>query len=262
MAGHVDHLVPRRDALHLFDMVDLDAVVDLVPEPAQHHFEEADGGVGVVRGDLVAIAQGLGLGLGQRDVLALGLVADGLAYQRVVDQALDQVAPVRDVGADDGGLEVAKMHPQQALGHAHGALVALVVLDQLTQMDRRGKLHAGLAPQDQHGKQPAQAPGDGPAVGEQQLPRARFAGRRLAPEHADRNDLRVLFGVLADQVDQARQRRRCAALVVAAQPVGFGGQVEERRRLHHRAYRHGQHRARKPGFGAFAVEHGQIGERG
>jgi hypothetical protein len=65
VARHVDHFVALGDLLHAFDVVDLDAVVDLVPEPAEHHFEEADRGVGVVRGDLVAVAQGLGLGFFQ-----------------------------------------------------------------------------------------------------------------------------------------------------------------------------------------------------
>ncbi len=62
VARHVDHFVTLGDFLHTFDVVDLDPVVDLVPEPAQHHFQKADRGVGVVRGDLVAVAQGLGLG--------------------------------------------------------------------------------------------------------------------------------------------------------------------------------------------------------
>ncbi|MNO05523.1 hypothetical protein D3C81_2269440 [compost metagenome] len=62
VARHVDHFVTLGDLLHALDVVDLDAVVDLVPEPAQHHFHETDRRVGVVRGDFVAIAQGLGLG--------------------------------------------------------------------------------------------------------------------------------------------------------------------------------------------------------
>ncbi len=238
VARHIDYFVAGCDALHLLDMVDLDAVVDLVPEPAQHHFEEADRGVGVVRGNLVAIAQGLGFGLGQRQVFALRLIDDGLAHLGRVDQAFDQVATVRDVRADDGGLQVAKVHAHQALGHTYGAFVALVVLYQFAQVDGRGELHPRLAPEDQHGQQPAQAPGNRPAVGEQQLPRAGFTCRGLAPEHTDRNDLRILFGMLADGGDQALQGRRGTALVVAPEPVRVRGQVEECRRLLQRADRH------------------------
>ncbi|MNO86887.1 hypothetical protein D3C76_783020 [compost metagenome] len=238
VARHIDHFMTGGDALHLLDVVDLDAVVDLVPEPAQYHFKEADRGVGVVRGDLVAIAQCLGFGLGQRDALTLGLIADGLAHLRGMDQAFDQVASVRDVRADDCRLEVAKVHAHQALGHAHGALVALVVLHQFTQVDRCRELHTRLAPQDQHGQQPAQAPGDRPAVGEQQLPWAGLTGGGLAPEHAHRDDLRVFLGMLAYRCDQAFEGGRGAALVLAAQPVGVGCQVEERRRLLQCAHGH------------------------
>ena len=261
VAGYVDHFVTRGDLLHAFDVVDLDAVVDLVPEPAQHHFHKADRGVGVVRGDLVAVAQGLGLGFLRRDVLALGFVEDRLLDQGLIDQALDQVATVGNVRADHGGLQVAEVHPQDSLGHAHGALVTLVVIDQLTQVDRRGELHAGLAPQHDDAQQATQTSGDRPAVGEQQFPRAVFAVRRLAPEHADRNDLRVFGGVLAQGADQAGQGWRRAALVLAAEPVRVRRQVEERGRFQQVAHRDGQHRTGQAGLGAFGVEHGKVGQR-
>ncbi|MND83480.1 hypothetical protein D3C80_753460 [compost metagenome] len=66
----------------------------------------------------------------------------------LVQQAFDQVAAVGNVRADHRSLQVAKVNPQDALGHAYGALVTLVVLDQFAQVDRRGELHAGLASQD------------------------------------------------------------------------------------------------------------------
>src|SRR5690606_40787525 len=45
VAGHVDDLVTMGDLLHAFHVVDLHAVVDLVPEPGQHQLQEADGGI-------------------------------------------------------------------------------------------------------------------------------------------------------------------------------------------------------------------------
>ena len=261
VARHVDHFVTLRDLLHAFDVVDLDAVVDLVPEPAQHHFEEADRGVGVVRGDLVAIAQGLGLGFFRGDVFALGFVEDRLLDQRLVEQAFDQITTVGNVRADHRGFQIAKVHAQDSLGHAHGAFVALVVLDQFAQMNRRGELHAGFAPEDDDAQQSTQAPGDRPAVGEQQLPRTVFAVRRLAPEHADRNDLRVFGGVLGEGADKSGQGRRCAAFVLTTEPVRIRRQVEKRRRFDQRTHRHRQHRTRQAGLGALGVEHGQIGQR-
>ena len=118
VAGHVDHFVTLGDITHAFDVVHLDAVVDLVPEPAQHQFEEADHRVGVVRGDLVAVAQRLGFGLLQADLLALGFLNDGLAHHRVMHQPFDQIAPVRHVRADHRGLLIAEVHAQDAVHHA------------------------------------------------------------------------------------------------------------------------------------------------
>ncbi|MNF93655.1 hypothetical protein D3C84_763380 [compost metagenome] len=196
----------------------------------------------------------------QADVFALGVLDDRLAHLRTVHQALDQVAPVRHIGADDRGLLLAKVHPQDALNHAQGALVALVLRDQFTQLDGRGELHAGLAPQDQDAGQAAQAPGDCPAVGEQQLPGAGLAVRRLAPEHADRDDLRIVQPMLGEGADQALQGRRNAALVLAAEPVRLRGQVEERRRLQHLAQRDRQHRARQAGLAALRIDHRQVAQ--
>ena len=262
VAGHIDHLMAVGDLLHGLDMLDLDAVVDLVPEPAEHHFEEADGGVGVVRGDLVAVAQGLGLDLFQRQLAALDFVGNRLMHLRAVDQALDQVAPVGNVRAYDRGFLVAKMHPQQALDHPPGALLAFALGHQLTQLQRGGELHAGLAPQDQDAQQLAQAPGDRPAVGKQQLPGAGFAGRGLPPEHADRHDLRVQAGIARQGVEQAQQGGCGAALVLAAQPAGFRGQVEERARLMQGADADRQDRPRQASLAALAIDHRQIADRG
>src|SRR5690606_9359359 len=249
MAGHVDDFVALGDIAHTFDVMHLDAVVDLVPEPAQHQFEEADHRVGVVRGNLVAIAQRLGFGLLQADLLALGFLGNRLAHHRVMHQALDQVAPVPDVRADHRGLLVAEVHAQDAVHHAQGALAALVLLDQLAQMDRCGELHAGLASENQDADQPAQAPGDCPAVGEQQFPGAGLVVRRLAPEHAYRHDLRVVHGLLAEGGDYAIQGRRDAALVVAAEPVRLRRQVEEGGGLDMLPDSHRQYRARQAGLG-------------
>ncbi|MCY1423961.1 hypothetical protein D9M71_396900 [compost metagenome] len=123
-------------------------------------------------------------------------------------------------------------------------------------------MHAGLAAQDQNADQAAQAPGDRPAVGEQQLPGARLARRRLPPEHAHGNDLGVLSSMVVEGADQPRQGRWCTALVLAAEPVRLRGQVEKARGLHQAAHRDWQHRARQSRLGAFAVEHRQVAQRG
>ncbi|MCY1354417.1 hypothetical protein D9M69_407930 [compost metagenome] len=174
VAGYVDDLVAMHDVLHLLDVIDLDALVELVPEPGQHHFEEADGGIGEVGGDLVAVLQRLGLGGGQADLLALGLFGDRLAHQRAAHQTFHQVAAVGQVGADDRGFLVAEVDAQDAVDHAQRALRSLVLLHQFAQVDGSGELHPGLAAEDEDADQLAQAAGHCPAVGEEQLPGAGF----------------------------------------------------------------------------------------
>ncbi|MNZ25323.1 hypothetical protein D3C78_424880 [compost metagenome] len=261
VTGHVDDFVALGDFLHALDMVDLDAFVQLVPEPGQHHFEKADGGVGEVRGDLVAVPQCLGLGGGQADLLALGFLDDGLAHLGRAQQALDQVAAVGKVGADDRGLLVAEVHAQDAVDHAQGAFRALVLFHQFAQVDGGGELHAGLAPEDEDADQLAQAPGHRPAVGEEQLPGAGLAIRRLPPEHRHRDDLRVIQRVLLDGTEHPHQGGRGATLVLPAQPARLGRQVEEGGRLQQVAHRHRQHRAWQAGLGAFPVHHRQVAGR-
>src|SRR5690606_38155834 len=81
VAGHIDDLLARGDVLHVLQVVDLDPVVQLVPEPGQHHLEETDDGVGEVRGDLVGVAGGTLPGAFEADVLLGGLAFDGGPHQ-------------------------------------------------------------------------------------------------------------------------------------------------------------------------------------
>jgi len=111
VARHINDLMALGDLLHALDLVDLDPIVNLVPEPAQQYFKKTDRGVGVVRGDFIGVAQRKGTGLVGRNILALGFIEDRLAHGRLVDQALYQRTPVRQVGADGRDFQVAKVHP-------------------------------------------------------------------------------------------------------------------------------------------------------
>ncbi|KPX95199.1 Unknown protein sequence [Pseudomonas meliae] len=173
----VNDFMPWRHFLHAFDVADFDAVVNLVPEPAEDDFHEADNGIGIVRGDLVAVAQRPGPCLVLGDVLPFGFFDDRLLDQRLVQQPFDHGAPVRNVRADDRAFQVAKVHAQQTLGHAQGQFVTFVFTHQLAHVNGRGKLYTGLATQNQNADQAAQPAGHGPAVGEQQFPGAGLAVR-------------------------------------------------------------------------------------
>ncbi|MCY1434877.1 hypothetical protein D9M71_509530 [compost metagenome] len=249
------------DVLHALDVVDLHALVELVPEPGQHHFDEADHRIGDIRRDLVGVAQGAGFGLLQGNVLLAAFLLDRLAHQRRTQQAFHQCAAMGEVGADHRGLLVAKVHAEDALDHTQGALRALALGDQFAQMDRRGKLQARLAPEDEDAHQLAQPPGDRPVVGEQQLPGALLAVRRLPPEHADRDDLRIGHVVVGDRGEAAHQHRRRTALVLAAEPVRLRSEIEEGCWLAVPTHRHRHHRARQPDLAAFRIEHCQVAHR-
>ena len=262
VAGHIDDLMAVRGFLHTGNVVDLDALVELVPEPGEDDFEEADYRVGIVRGDLVGVLERQGFGFG---LIQLGFAGQFLGncrlHARRMHQSLDQGAAVREVGADHRRLLVAEVHPQNALDHAQGALAVLLLVDQLAQLDGFGELHTGLAAQHQNAEQLAQTPGHAPAVGEQQLPRARFAVRRQAPEHADRNDLRLGFAVQLKRLHQTLQGRGDAALVLTAEPAGGRSQVEEGHGLFAAADRHRQYRAWQTGLAAFGIDHRQVAGR-
>ncbi|MNZ91593.1 hypothetical protein D3C78_1105830 [compost metagenome] len=67
--------------------------------------------------------------------------------------------------------------------------------------------------------------------------------------------------MLADCCNHTLKGRRRAALVLAAEPVRVGGEVEETGRLVQCAHSYRQYRARQPRLGALVVEYGQVGER-
>jgi hypothetical protein len=86
--------------------------------------------------------------------------------------------------------------------------------------------------------------------------------RRLSPEHADRHDLRIQAAVFDQAVYQALQGWRGPALVLPAEPVGRGRQVEEGHGLDVRPHGHRQHRTGQVGLAAFMVDHRQVAARG
>ena len=90
VAGDVDDLLAPRDILHVGQIIDLDTVVQFVPEPGQHHFQKADDGVGEVRGYLVGIARRAVAGPLDADVLLRRFLFNGSAHQRTVHQSLEQ----------------------------------------------------------------------------------------------------------------------------------------------------------------------------
>lgn len=82
MAGHIDDLVAASDFLDSFDVMNADALVQLVPEPGQDDFEEADDGVGEIGGNFVGVPRGFPSRPGFVYVLFLHLTSYRFAYER------------------------------------------------------------------------------------------------------------------------------------------------------------------------------------
>ena len=212
MAGHVDDFVAAGDVLNGLEVVDADAVIQLVPEPAQDHFQKADDGIGEVGGHLVGVARCDGLGLALADAFFAGFTGNGGAHQRRVQQALEQGTAVYQFRANHGGALLAEVHAQHAVDAAHAAFRVHLRGDQLRQCQARAKVHADFATVQHDGQQLAQ-PSANPVPGKQQLDGGGLAVRRLAPEHGDRNQLHTLR-----VLQHLAQPRRLAARVGPAHP--------------------------------------------
>src|SRR5690606_11527736 len=81
VARYVDDLVATGDVLDVVQIIDLDPVVQLVPEPGKNDFEKPDDGVGGVRGNFVGIARGALAGTLLSYILLGRFTGDGCAYQ-------------------------------------------------------------------------------------------------------------------------------------------------------------------------------------
>ena len=151
MARHVDDFVARRDVAHGFEMMHVDAVVELVPEAFQHELERAHDRVRIVGGDLHrvlarALAHGFDL-----DVLLARRRFDRGAHGIGVEERADDRATVRKIGSDDDRARAAEMHAQDALQLAH-AETGLGVADRLAHRHRRRELHDRVAAVEKEGE--------------------------------------------------------------------------------------------------------------
>ena len=167
MAGHIDDLVAGRHLLELVQVMDADAVVDAVPETGQGERQGAHHRIGIVGGDFPGEAVRLLPGFQVFALVASRLFGDGLAHRLGVEHAVHQQAPRRQVGADDGGADLAEMRPQQARHLAHGAFVRQVFAEDVAHAHARRELHAGIAAVEQDRQQAPEAADDDPVFREQ-----------------------------------------------------------------------------------------------
>ena len=168
MAGHEHDLVLARDGAQRVHMVEVDAVVEPGPEPAQEGFHEVDEGVGIVGGDLLAVAARREQRLATRDLLGPDLLRGGGAHRAGVEHAREDGAAVREVGTDARSALAAEGGAPGA-GDARGLrLDRPAVVEHAAQAHRLAQFDHGEAAVEQHLQHLAQAAAEHPALGEPQ----------------------------------------------------------------------------------------------
>ena len=261
MAGHVDHFVPRRDLLQRVEVVDLHAVVDLVPEPGQQERDRTHHRVRVVGRDLPGVAARAAGRLLDADAFLAGHGRDRLAHALAVEHRVDHRAPVREVGTDHRGAQAAEVRAHHARGLAHRALGIEPLGRDLAQAHRRAEVHDGVAPVEQDREQAAEAAHHHPVLGEQHAEPAAAAAGRAADEDRHRHDLDVEFGVVAQRGQQFRQALGMAIALGFGEEPGLAVlERQHRARAAQPVAAHGLERRRQAGLAGGLLEDQRIGE--
>ena len=221
VTGHVDNFVARGDVAQRVEMVHLDAVVELVPQRLQQERQRAHHRMRVVGGDLARHLARPAADLGFVHAFLARLVGNAAADGLVVEQAVDQRAPMREVGTDDGRADASEMGAQHAGDLAHRALRRQALGQHLAQADRRGETHQRVAAIEQDRQQPAEAADHAPVLREQHAEPAFLAVRRTADKQRYRHQLHVEFGIRAKLLDQSRQAFRVGQRTRATEQVAL-----------------------------------------
>src|SRR3984893_11069025 len=145
MAGHINDLGSVGDVAQVFDMLELDAVVQRIPQAAQCHGHEGDEGLRIIGGDFARI-----LARQQQCLASLYLahlhffahrLADGLGLQDLQHHG----APMRKIRADARGALRTQHHTQRTQHPAYAALLSQSLVQTIAKAYRRAEVHQGIA---------------------------------------------------------------------------------------------------------------------
>ena len=121
VARHVDDLAAFVDRLQAREVGEFDAVVEPVPQAAEHARREDDERVRIVGGDFVGVAARDLERVAPRDLLVPDLLAHGVAHCLRAQHLGHDRAPMREVGTDGRRTLVAELHAQLAPQPARAA---------------------------------------------------------------------------------------------------------------------------------------------
>ena len=203
MAGNIHHGIVLGFFLGNADVVDSDAVVDTIPQPRQHHFQEAYGHDGHAGSDLVRIFVRLGAHLFRGDVILSGSFPDGFLDRLGPHQSTHQGAAVRQVRAEHGLAHPAEMGTENAGELTVGAFLTMAVfVNHLLQGQGLIELHVSATPMHHDDQEFLQTSSHGPGVGQQQFDQRFFLVRGAPPEQRHRDDLNILLRVFQAMANQ------------------------------------------------------------
>jgi hypothetical protein len=208
MTGHVHHFVATvGDFLERGRVVELHAVVDAVPHPAQQLFGDLHERVRIVSRDLEGV---LARQQQSRAVLVVFLARFGghhRAHRARAQDLRDDGPAMREVRPDARGplaAQDAAKHPRDAPRLVAGRRR----IHQRLQRDGLAHLHHDVAAVDEHRDELSRARGQRPVLGEQQPEPRAFLQGRASPVHHGGHHEHVAGRVTAQRLDHRHQVRR------------------------------------------------------
>ena len=189
MARHVDDLAAFVDRLQAREIGQLDAVVQPVPQSAEHAGHEDHESVRIVGGDFVRVAARDLERVAALELLFGDILAHGVAHRLRAQHFGNDGAPVRQVRADGRRPLVAELHAQLPPDTSRPARHAARLHERRLQLHRFAHQHEQVASVEQQGEQLAEPAADVPILGNGQAEPRALAVRRATPEQAHRDDL-------------------------------------------------------------------------
>ena len=188
MTRYVDQRVIASDLLDRLDSAEIDAVVQLRPEPGQQNVEETDRGKRQIGGDVLCVSAGFSECRRGRHTLAIRMRGRRAPHVPGCDNPVHQGAAMRKVRTYQRFSRLAKVCAQQAGCATCAHVWPCGGVDDLCKVQGRSKAHEQMRAIEQHAEKPAQAARGVPALGQKQAPEGALPIRCTAPEHRYRDE--------------------------------------------------------------------------
>ena len=209
VTGDIDDLLLVGHLVQLVHVVQLDAVVDLLPEPAQQAHQDANRRVGDVGRNLERVLARLA----PRDFLLANIVA-GLGPDRAANAGrsqhlVDERSAVREVRADRRNATLPKVHAQDTRDLAVGDFARLPLHVERSQRQRVAKTQQRVTAVSERREELARTADGLPVLGKQQFQHRPLLLRRAPPVQRDRDQqkfLVALFSGVDDSLQSLRAR--------------------------------------------------------